>query len=379
MFEIRNQWAMTRQPLSERMLARIDGSVFDVAPRRLWRRARFSGKLAIRNTADMLLGMDRATQVVDKPWQRQASFADLMSNLAGSRFTLTDVILSNSRLKLFAGIEHLRDLQGEKHIVFVAEDRIARHADDAAMVARRAASARVAVSFIWTYGTAMRGASGCPPCRDVTDATGGYYTSLLTADKALAQVDQASRFTYLLGYAPFDPTLDGKYRDVRVTVNRPDVVVQFRRGYYAATDADPAEVAEWIRQSRVDAALSYDSAARDIPLTLTAAPVATGAKTLPVGLKIDLTALALEIKSGLHTGKLEVQVHCGDAKERVIGSVTQRVDLNLKPETHASFVQNGFQLSVAVPISGIPAYVKAVVYDYGSERVGSVVLALKGR
>ena len=119
----------------------------------------------------MLLGMDRATQVVDKPWQRQASFADLMSNLAGSRFTLTDFILSNSRLKLFAGIEHLRALEGEKHIVFVAEDRIARHADDAAMVASpggQCASGRGVSSG--RCGTAMCGASGCPPCRDVTDA-----------------------------------------------------------------------------------------------------------------------------------------------------------------------------------------------------------------
>ena len=91
------------------MLKRIDADVFGGLA--MSTSSRMAGLLAIRNTADMLLGMDRATQVVDKPWQRQASFADLMSNLAGSRFTLTDFILSNSRLKLFAGIEHLRDLE----------------------------------------------------------------------------------------------------------------------------------------------------------------------------------------------------------------------------------------------------------------------------
>ena len=47
---------------------------------------------------------------------------------------------------------------------------------------------------------------------------------------------------------------------------------------------------------------------------------------------------------------------------------------------YASFVQSGFRHSVAVPISGTPAYVKAVVYDDGiPECVGSAVLALKGR
>jgi VWFA-related protein len=368
-------------PLPDAMLSGIDADVFGNlgAPAQ----DRSPARLTLRKTVDLLLGMDRATHVADQPWQRQASFGDLLDTLARMGLNLGDVVVTSSRLKLFAGIEHMRDLEGERHAVVIAEDMIASNADHARTVARRAASARVAVDYVWTRGTNLRGSSGCPACRDVSDLTGGHYTSMDYADSALARIDQATRLTYLLGYAPVDPTLDGKYRDVSVIVNRPGVIVQFRHGYYAAGEPNAEEVAEMIRQVRVDAALAYDSAATDIPVSITAALVAGagGKAQLQVDVKVDVSSLSLSLeeRSGLRTGRIEIQVHCGDAREAVVGSLTQRLDLKATPETYATWARDGFRHAALVPVSGTPRFVKAVVYDYGSDRVGSVMLTLGAR
>jgi hypothetical protein len=47
------------------------------------------------------------------------------------------------------------------------------------------------------------------------------------------QLDRASRFQYLLGYSPANPELDGKFRNIQVRVNRRDVRVFHRQGYFA--------------------------------------------------------------------------------------------------------------------------------------------------
>ena len=52
----------------------------------------------------------------------------------------------------------------------------------------------------------------------VAQLTGGVSSAYSNGDKAVAAIDQATTFEYLLGYYPTDPTLDGRHR--RVTVVR---------------------------------------------------------------------------------------------------------------------------------------------------------------
>jgi hypothetical protein len=68
-----------------------------------------------------------------------------------------------------------------------------------------------------------------------SNVPGGYYTSLEMAPKGRLRRSMRSRgFSYLLGYTPSNPDLDGTFRDVQVIVNRPDVTVRYRHGYFAA-------------------------------------------------------------------------------------------------------------------------------------------------
>ncbi|HEX5071059.1 MAG TPA: VWA domain-containing protein [Vicinamibacterales bacterium] len=362
----------------------------------------------LRNTADLLLGMDRVVPVVEKPGQHQETFGFLNRLLDESGDAMNDEVLLSTKLKLYAGVEYLRRFDGEKHMVFFSglEGRgslactpyrpdgrggrtltmgggcsggVGRDVDEARILAQRASDARVVVDLITTTGTAPRGISGDEPGRVVTELTGGYYTSLETASKAVAKIDALTRFSYLLGYTPSNPDLDGTFRDVQVIVNRPDLTIRFRHGYFAAPEPEPLELEAMVKQARIETALSYDQQATDIPLNATATvlPKMGIQQQVRVEVTIDVAPLALALKDGVRTGQLELQIYCGDAKQNVVGDQGEHLDLEVPEATYQQWLQSGLFRTIRVPVSEPPKYVKVVVYDYGTDRVGSAMVTVK--
>ncbi len=328
-----------------------------------------AGAGPVRNTADLLFGMD-LPQVVENPWQHRASVDELLDRLHGR--SLTDLVIASPQIKLFAGIEYLRYIDGEKHILFLSGGGLARDADSAVMVGQRAADARVVVDMITNSGFEWSS-------RDVVNLTGGYYTSLEWPKTAFARLDTATRFSYLLGYTPFNPDLDGRYRTVNVKVNRPGVTVRFEHGYFANAEPDPIELKTLLVKARIDALLAYDSQATDIPLKVAAFILPRMGIQLEarVEIVIDATKIEFESQTGRHMGKLEVQVYCGDAKQAVVGELGEHLDLEAADDTFAAWQQMGIRRVLRVPVSDPPKYVKVVVYDHGSQRAGSYMLTMK--
>jgi VWFA-related protein len=362
----------------------------------------------LRNTADLLIRMDRVTPVVEKRGQYQETFGMISKILRWTGQTINDEVILNTKLKFYAGVEYLREIEGDKQMVFfsglegggtlaalpyrpdgrggmtvtmnrTASGGIGRDVDDARVIAQRASDARVVVNLIATNGTARRGGGGDVPGREVAELTGGYYTSLEMATKAAAKVAETSRFSYLLGYTPSNPNLDGTFRDVAVTVNRPGVTVRYRHGYFAAPEPPPLELEKLIKKSRIETALAYDQQATDIPLRVTVLPLPPPGiqYEMRVEIVIDAGPLSLALQDGLRTGQLEVQVYCGDAKQTVIGNAGQHFDLSVPEETYQQWLQTGIRRTIRVPTSAPPKYVKVVVYDYGSDRIGTAMVVVK--
>ena len=50
------------------------------------------------------------------------------------------------------------------------------------------------------------------------------------------QVQKDSSVYYVLGFTSSNPAKDGRFRHLKVTVNRPDLKLDFRSGYYAGRD-----------------------------------------------------------------------------------------------------------------------------------------------
>jgi VWFA-related protein len=374
------------------------------------------------NTAELLPGMDRLVPVVERPGQHHESFGNIAQILGDTGESLTDEVLLNTKLKLYAGVEYLRGLEGDKQMVFFSglagggtlagssyrpagrgrtvlqatnsDGRVgaavetafgggggglARDADEATVIAQRASDARVVVNLIATNGTFMGGGGGDAAGQVVAELTGGYYTSLEMAAKAVGKVEALTRFSYLLGYAPPNPALDGTFRDVEVVVNRPGVTVRFRHGYFAAPEPPPLDFEMLVRRSRIERALAFDQQSTDIPLRVTVTPLPRMGIRFQtrVEIVIDAGPLSLSLENGLRTGQIELIVYCGDDRQTVIGDAGQFVDLSASEEVYQQWLQNGIRRTIRVPTPEPARYVKVVVYDHGSERIGSATVAIK--
>ena len=345
---------------------------------------RESSSISLRRVSDLLLGMDRAVPVVEKPWERQPRFADLQDDLDYMGVELNDAALTSTRLKILAGMEYMRYLDGDKHmVVFSNPGWVGANADpslDARLLAQRASDARVILDLVATNGTSPDAfLSGDRWGREVAERSGGFYTSVDMAVKAVGKIDRGTRSSYLLGYEPTNPELDGKFRNIEVKVNRPDLIVEYRQGYYAAADPPPLVLKELIVASRVETALSYDNVAKDIPLAVTAQmlPKMGVSAELRAEIVITATGLALTPKDGRYTGQLELVAYVGDGKQNLIGQMGERLDLDADEVTRDEWLKNGIKRRLRIPVFGVGKHVKVVVYDYGSDRAGSFMLTLK--
>jgi hypothetical protein len=359
--------------LPQKMLADIDRKLFEgVFP-----------TSSLHSVADMLLGMDLAPeaprdgQIVrapagKRPYQLQYKFEEMLEALKGRGATLPDAVMQSSPLRLFAGIEHLRFMDGEKHLVFFGgSPRLARDGDLAELFAARANDARVIVDYIWS--------NQCQPCRDLVDATGGFYSTVDSAAGALVKLDQRTRTSYLIGYEPSNPVMDDRYRRVRVEVNRPNVTVLYRDGYFASEELAPGDLKEKVARTRADTALASDANATGIGVRAAVVPeqFSEGSRTVRVDLILDMSTVAFETDGDARVGELHVAVYLGDAKEKVIGELKERWTLRAGASTLVAWRRDGMDRSVRLAARELPKYVKVVVYDPLSDRTGSISVKLK--
>lgn len=110
---------------------------------------------------------------------------------------------------------------------------------------------------------------------------------------------------YLLGFRPTDGRRDGRFRRIKVQVNRPGVEVRARAGYFAPTDRPSKPPTRAV--SAADRALSGGLPTGDLPLSLAVAPFAIAEKPraavaivtrvdrpddVPAGAAVELKAVA---------------------------------------------------------------------------------------
>jgi VWFA-related protein len=298
---------------------------------------------------------------------------------------------------LYAGIEFLRHVEGEKHLVWFAEYGLRRNLLRSPVeldeeIGRRAADARVVLNVIRTGGTeigrvglaesrqpmgysAMANMTLLLPAavsRTLAEFTGGRSNANRFANASLDadSIDRASRFQYLLGYYPTNATRDGAFRNVRVTVNRPGVTVLVRRGYFAREETGPLDRRSVVTFSRISAAAGNVSEVMDLALDGRVVRQA-GGKAITVDVTIGLSRVTFERVDGRHVASIELALFALDRNQRQVGSERRTVELSYTdarlPEARAAGVSTSF----SIPVAGAVDSVKLVGFDYASDLIGS--------
>lgn len=78
------------------------------------------------------------------------------------------------------------------------------------------------------------------------------------------QVQKDSSVYYVLGFTSSNAAKDGKYRHLKVTINRPDLKLDFRNGYYAGRDFEHLNRAD--REQQLEDELSAQLPRVDVPV-----------------------------------------------------------------------------------------------------------------
>ena len=356
----------------------------------------------------------RAEIVAGREKQTLGDTFDLMAGelvgLPFDAFVSASVQAMHDMGNLYTGIEYLRYLEGEKHILFVTEQGFYTPRLEAdASLAARANHARVVIDTIQTGGidgglspldagslvpatVAPRQMSPPVPSasyanmdmgrmqvlQSMSDLTGGLSARRQYAQPAVDRIDTATRFGYLLGYQPQNARIDRRYRRISVKVNRPGVTVLFRHGYYADDAPLPIDRRTFLTSRRISAAGQYGSAIPDIRVTLTPTVRRTqGSAEVNVAVSIDASRIAFAAVDGRHVADLDLVVYVADDKERIIKESRHKVDLKLKDENYQRYMRDGIPFDVTMRAAQPPKYVKVIVYDYAADLLGSSIVKLK--
>jgi VWFA-related protein len=107
------------------------------------------------------------------------------------------------------------------------------------------------------------------------DATGGRtVTRTNDPERRVSEMFVENSSYYLIGFEPAAPLTAGGYRPIRVTVNRPDVTVRTRGGYFGDNVSVEKAPKKAPPPTALDSAMAGAAPTGDLPLTLTVAPFA---------------------------------------------------------------------------------------------------------
>ena len=282
---------------------------------------------------------------------------------------------------LYSAIDYLKFIDGEKHVIFVTEQGFLQpRADYDRDLAGMAADARVAIDTIQTGGVQTVLVNGLPTVpngqalsalRTVSEISGGQVSVSNYGDQAVARILHATEFGYLLGYASSNPSVDGRFRKIEVKVKRKGAEVSFRHGYYAraAEDFDPRQS---IAATRMSAAAGVPYDINDLKVSIKTTNAKFGvSRTLNVEATIDSSHVAFAHVRDHRVAALHYAVLCADAYGNGVGESWKTLDLQVPDSAFDQTMLTGIKLNVQVPVKQAPSVIKMIVYDYGSDLIGT--------
>jgi VWFA-related protein len=355
--------------------------------------------------------------------------ADALTDLPFDDFVSANRQTMQDVQNLYTAIEYLRYMEGEKHLLFFTENGLflPRLENDQSLAAM-ANDARVTVDTFQTGGVAIAGAMSAESSglgagsaalpgrggargargggaaggagggarrggggsfsqmfalsslRNISRLTGGRSSIHASVPEALARLNEVTRAEYLLGYYPKNGDWNGRYRKLTVRVNRPDLKLSYRRGYYARQSLQPFDRKAFLTYSRIAAAAQYEEEVKDIGVKakVHAVPAESGGgQDAQVDIVLQAEKIPFTVEAGRHLAKVQVTTFYGDGRGRFLGESWQTLDLNLREETWQKAQKEGLPFSTRVPLQVPDQTFKIVVYCYEADKVGSVATRLR--
>jgi Ca-activated chloride channel homolog len=202
---------------------------------------------------------------------------------------------------------------------------------------------------------------------------------------------------YTLGFTPSTTGEEGSFHKLEVKLNpRGDCTsckVQARSGYYvgghapsqpgnlsrdgnksaARRSGQPHDLEELIAQNRILTARNSNANLGDIDFEVRTYSLTDpkGKQQVQVDVTINGAQVLFKIADGLHIGRLRITVFQQNESGGVLGAEWKTMDMRLRDETYRRVLQSGIPYSTTLPLQASKLWLKVVVYDPWSDKIGS--------
>ena len=202
-----------------------------------------------------------------------------------------------------------------------------------------------------------------------TETGGRAFLNTNDINSAVRRAVSDGRQAYTLGYYPNHLTWNGKYRQIRVQVNRPGVRVRHRRGYLATADAQRVN-----GNTAISAALLSPLEAVALGLTARVERVVGLSNDLKTTIATAPGAVALQRSGDLWQGAVDVVIAQKLDDGATQRNVDRRVDLHLRPDRYDAAQSSGFAIDLQLTLSPRIRSLYIVVHDTQTGATGSIIV-----
>ncbi len=297
----------------------------------------------------------------------------------------------------------LGTLNEKKQLIYFASGLRLTGVDNQAQM-RATANAAIRAN-VTIYSVDARGLVAAPPMGDATQGspggqamyTGGstfagmsnfqrtqdtlYALAADTGGKALldnndlsmgiAQAQKALSSYYILSYHTSDTALDGKFRKIVITVNRPDTKLEYRVGYYAGKVF--AKYTTVDKERQLEDALLLGDPITDLTINMEVNyfQLNHAEYFVPVAAKIPGSELVLARRGGAEHTVIDFITEVKDEFGMTIQNVRDKVDIKLSDTTAEKLAKSPIQYHTGFTLLPCTCSMKFLARDEETGRIGT--------
>jgi VWFA-related protein len=212
---------------------------------------------------------------------------------------------------------------------------------------------------------------------EIADRTGGRaFMNSNDLTGAVRRAIDDSRFSYVLAYTPSHNQWDGKFREIKIKLKRPNLEARYRQGYFAYPD-NPSDTKT--REAVLVAAASTPLTSTGLGMlaTVAQAPTAEVPRTLiRVGMDAHEVSFSRNAE-GKHEATLDVFLVVFDDTGKALHQQSRTISLSLDQTLYDQVLAKGIILTADSDAPPKSTRARVVMHDISSGLVGSVDLSLK--
>lgn len=215
---------------------------------------------------------------------------------------------------------------------------------------------------------------GITTMQKVADETGGQaFVNTNDITGAIRKAVEDSRVTYTLGFYIDKDSLDGKFHEIKVDVNRKGLSVRYPKGYFAFPDAPDKNSDQRMLAAAVESPVESSMIPLQAALNRVNQP---RPNTLDLACSIDIHDIQLAQSGSLRKGAIVVYVIGQDAAGNVVHQWSKAYNLQFTNQQYAMLLKNGIPFRQGIQLRPDVTTLRVLVEDLSTSKLGSLIIPL---